>query len=50
MEATIRDTTQIRKASAMYKAIYEFDRRTDVAKDYESATTELIDYCKVHNK
>jgi chromosome partitioning protein len=50
MDATIRDTTQIRKASAMYKAIYEFDRRTDVAKDYESATTELIDYCKVHNK
>jgi chromosome partitioning protein len=50
MDATIRDTTHRRKASAMYKAIYEFDRRTDVAKDYESATTELIDYCKVHNK
>ena len=28
MESTIRDTTQIRKASAMYKTIYEFDRKT----------------------
>ena len=42
MEATIRDTTQIRKSSAMYKTIFEFDRRTDVAKDYKSATDELL--------
>jgi cellulose biosynthesis protein BcsQ len=46
MEATIRDTTQIRKSSAMYKTIFEFDRRTDVAKDYKSATDELLNVFK----
>ena len=42
MEQTIRDTTQIRKSSAVYKTIFEFDRRMDGAKDYKKATDELI--------
>ncbi len=46
MMQTIRDTTQIRKSSAMYKTIFEFDRRTDVAKDYKSATDELVNVFK----
>ena len=46
MKSTIRDTTQIRKSSAMYKTIFEFDRRADVAKDYKSATDELLNVFK----
>jgi cellulose biosynthesis protein BcsQ len=45
-ENTIRETTQIRKSSAMYKTIFEYDRRTDVAKDYKGLTEELIDEIK----
>jgi len=44
MENTIRDTTEIRKASATKATIFEFNKRTDVAKDYKSATQELVDY------
>jgi chromosome partitioning protein len=42
MEATIRDTTEMRKSSAMYKTIYEYNHRAEVAKDYTKATEELI--------
>jgi len=45
-ESTIRETTQIRKSSAMYRTIFEYDRRTDVAKDYKSLTEELINEIK----
>jgi chromosome partitioning protein len=44
METSIRDTTEIRKASATKKTIFEFNRRSEVAKDYKNATQELIDY------
>jgi len=47
METTIRDTTEIRKASAMSRTIYETNRRCEVAKDYKSATEELIRVLKV---
>lgn len=42
MKATIRDTTEMRKSSAMYKTIYEYNHRAEVAKDYTTATKELI--------
>jgi len=42
---TIRETTHIRKSSAMYRTIFEYDRRTDVAKDYLALTEELINEC-----
>ena len=42
MKATIRDTTAMRKASAMGKVIYEYQRTAPVAKDYADATEELI--------
>ena len=42
MKATIRDTTEMRKSSAMYKTIYEYNHRAEVAKDYTKATEELI--------
>lgn len=50
MKSTIRDTTEIRKASAMTKVIYETNRRCDVAKDYSSATDELISMLKVNQQ
>ena len=46
MESTIRDTTQIRKSSAMYRTIFEFDKNCDVANDYEMATIELVNAIK----
>ena len=42
MKATIRDTTEMRKSSAMYQTIYEYNHRAEVAKDYTKATEELI--------
>jgi cellulose biosynthesis protein BcsQ len=42
---TIRETTQIRKSSAAYRSIFEYDKRVDVAKDYKALTEELINEC-----
>ena len=50
MENTIRDTTEIRKASAMNRTIFESNRRCDVAKDYVGATEELINKLKVNQQ
>ncbi len=50
MENTIRDTTEIRKASAMNKTIFESNRRCDVAKDYIGATEEVINKLKVNQQ
>ena len=50
MKNTIRDTTEIRKAQAMSRTIFESNRRCDVAKDYAGATEELINHLKVNQQ